>query len=299
LDAHAGAVAAGIEPNVLVKVIGTSTVDLMIGDSRLLEGKNVKEICGQAEDSIIPGFVGFEAGQAAFGDILRWYRDLLVWPIRELLPLSKVIPKRKKEKLAQEIPDLILDELGRRCENPSKDDPDLIVLDWLNGRRYPHINEHVKAAISGVHLGTKAPELYKALIVGAAFGSRRIMESFVSEGLEVKRIVAVGGVAQKSPLIMQILSDVLNRPISVASSKQSCAFGAAMYAAVAAGIYKRLQDAQAVMGRTPPMVFLPSESAARSYSERYTRYLHLCSFVDQTTVGTNGESYTCRTGVGE
>jgi len=281
LDAHAGAVAAGIEPNVLVKVIGTSTVDLMIADSHFLEGKNLKEICGQAEDSIIPGFIGLEAGQAAFGDIFRWYSDLLMWPIRELLPLSKVIGEKKKENLTQEIAKQLLAELARRCEDPSTDDPCLIALDWLNGRRYPQLNEHVKAAISGIHLGTGAPELYKALVVGAAFGSRRIMESFVSVGLETKRIFAMGGVAQKSPLIMQVLADVLNRPILVAGSTRSCALGAAMYAAVAAGKHRRLQDAQAAMGRTTSAVFVPDRSAAERYNEQYKRFLLLGSFVEK------------------
>ena len=281
-DAHAGAVEAGIEPRVLVKVIGTSTVDLMVEDYECLKGKQLKEICGQAENSIIPGFVGLEAGQAAFGDVYSWFKEILLWSARYLLPSSNVLAVDQKKELLKELSSRIIPEITKQSRNIPDDEPDLIALDWFNGRRYPHVNERVKSAVSGLHLGTKVPQIFRALALGTAFGSRRILESFTSKGLYVDRIVAVGGVAQKSPFIMQLLADVLNRPISVCTSKQACAKGAAMYAAVAAGIYIKIQDAQAVMCEGFKCDYTPERKRVKTYESLYAKYLALGDFVEHS-----------------
>ena len=162
-----------------------------------------------------------------------------------------------------------------------EDDQDLIGLDWLNGRRYPNVNEYVKGAVSGIHLGTTVPQMYKALVLATAFGSRRILESFLAEDLIVDRIIAVGGIAQKSPFVMQLLADVLHRPISVSASTQACAKGAAMYAAVAAGVYDTLQDAQAAMGEGYLSVYTSEKSTVEQYHTLYQKYRTLGDFVEQ------------------
>ncbi len=281
-DAHAGAVGAGIAPHVLVKVVGTSTVDMLIEQYEHLKGKDLKEICGQAENSIMPGFVGIEAGQAAFGDVYAWLKEILMWPMKQLLPSSGLLTEAQKKALTEEFSEKIFPEITARCQAMPDDEPDLIAVDWFNGRRYPDVNEHVTAAVSGLQLGTTVPQLYKALVVATAFGSRRILESFVAEGLRVDRIIAVGGIAQKSPFVMQTLSNVVNRSISVSASTQACAKGAAMYAAVAAGVYDTLPDAQAAMSEGFLSVYMPEKERVDTYNKLYKKYLQLGEFVEQS-----------------
>jgi L-ribulokinase len=279
-DAHAGAVGAGIAPHVLVKVLGTSTVDMLIAKPELLKGKDLQEICGQAENSIMPGFVGIEAGQAAFGDIYAWFKELLLWPIKNILPASNVLTEDQKNALSAEFSAKMLPEITAHCQHLPETEPDVIALDWFNGRRYPQVNESVRGAVAGIHLGVNAPHLYKALVLATAFGSRRILESFLAEGLQIDQIIAVGGIAQKSPFVMQLLADVLNQPIAVSASKQACAKGAAMYAAVAAGLYNTLQDAQTAMNEGFLSVYTPEKEHVEKYNELYQKYLKLGDFVE-------------------
>lgn len=267
----------------MVKVVGTSTVDMIIENYDRLKGKQLKEFCGQAENSIVPGFVGIEAGQAAFGDIYAWFREMLMWPVKNLLPSSKVLTGEQKEQLIEELSLSIIPEL-ESCQNMLEDDSDLVALDWFNGRRYPGINEYVKGAVCGLHLGTDAPQMYKALALSTAFGSRRILDSFISVGLTIDRIIAIGGIARKSPFIMQLMADVLGRPIMVSDSKQACAKGAAMYAAVAAGIFNTLQEAQDAMSEGFMSVHNPEEESVKKYSKLYKKYLELGAYIDRQTV---------------
>jgi L-ribulokinase len=281
-DAHAGAVGAGIAPHVLVKVVGTSTVDMLIEQYEHLKGKDLKEICGQAENSIMPGYVGIEAGQAAFGDVYAWLKEILLWPLKHVLPSSGLLTEAQKKALSEEFSAKIIPEITARCQAMPDDEADLIALDWFNGRRYPMVNEHVKGAVSGLQLGTSVPQLYKALVLATAFGSRRILESFLAEGLSVERIIAVGGIAQKSPFVMQTLANVSNRSISVSASTQACAKGAAMYAAVAAGEYDTLQDAQAAMREGFLAAYIPEKERVETYNELYKKYLQLGEFVEHS-----------------
>lgn len=279
-DAHAGAVGVGIEPRVLVKVIGTSTVDMLIEQYEHLQGKDLKEICGQAENSIMPGYVGIEAGQAAFGDVYAWLKEILMWPLKHVLPLSGLLTEAQTNALSQEISAKLIPEITAHGQAAPEDEADLIALDWFNGRRYPMVNEYVTGAVTGLQLGTTVPQLYKALVLATAFGSRRILESFLAEGLNVERIIAVGGIAQKSPFVMQILANVLNRPISVSASTQACAKGAAMYAAVAAGVYRTLPQAQAAMPEGVLSVYKPEKERVERYNQLYKKYLQLGQFVE-------------------
>lgn len=281
-DAHAGAVSAGIAPHALVKVVGTSTVDMLIEQYENLKGKDLKEICGQAENSIIPGFVGIEAGQAAFGDVYAWLKEILMWPMKHLLPSSNLLTEEQKKALTEEFSAKIIPEITTYCQDMPKDEPDLTALDWFNGRRYPMVNEHVTGAVFGLQLGTTVPQLYKALVLATTFGSRRILESFLAVGLSVDRIIAVGGIAQKSPFVMQTLANVTNRSISVSASTQGCAKGAAMYAAVAVGVYDTLQDAQAAMSEGFLAVYMPEKERVERYDELYKKYLQLGEFVEHS-----------------
>ena len=135
--------------------------------------------------------------------------------------------------------------------------------------------------MAGLHLGTDVPKLYKSFVLATAFGSRRILESFLAEGLTIERIIAVGGIAQNSPFVMQVLADVLNRPISVSASTQTCATGAAMYAATAAGLYDTLPEAQAAMNEGFSATYSPERRQVERYNELYGKYCTLGEFIEQ------------------
>lgn len=284
LDAHAGAVGAGVDSKTLVKVIGTSTVDMLVKRREDLRGNDLRDCCGQAEDSIIPGYVGIEAGQAAFGDIYSWYRRLLEWPVSEMMEILPFKSKEEKELYLKKVHNKLIDRL---CEAALAvpDDEELIVIDWFNGRRYPMINESVKGAITGLTLGADAVTLFRSIILSTVFGSRRIFDSFVTRGIKIDQVITVGGIAKKSPLVMQLMADVLKRPIKVAISKQTCAQGAAMYAAVAAGIYDDLLKAQENMFEGFKEIYTPDKNNFAKYDILYKKYLTIGRHIEQIQGG--------------
>lgn len=279
LDAHAGAVGAGIKPGTLVKVVGTSTVDMLVDTREDLRGSDLKDCCGQAENSIIPGYVGMEAGQAAFGDIYAWFRRLLMWPVMEMARQMRgdgINPDVYAERMQKSL-------LNQLCQEAMKreDDENLTVLDWFNGRRYPMINESVKGAISGLTLGTDTVLLFRSIILATVFGSRRIFDSFITRGIKIDEVIMVGGIAKRSPLVMQMMADVLKRPIKVAKSEQACAQGAAMYAATAAGFYPDLLEAQKHMAESFEKIYMPDEKMFNKYDILYKKYLSLGRHIEQ------------------
>ena len=271
LDAHAGAVVAGVRPNVLVKVIGTSTVDMLVSKREYLRGRDLHDSCGQAEDSILPGYVGIETSQAAFGDLCSWLRSILMWPSEHMLT-EKLLEKEQGQEIIKKMYDNILDRISEEAMN-LEDDEDLTVIDWFNGRRYPIINETVKGGMYGLTLGTDVPHLFRSILLSAVFGSRRIIDSLVSRGVEIDEIITVGGIPQKSPLVMQMLADVIKRPIKVSNLTQACAQGAAMYAAVACGGYENLEEAQSHMDAGFMKTYTPNQKQFTKYDRLYQQYL--------------------------
>jgi L-ribulokinase len=151
----------------------------------------------------------------------------------------------------------------------------LLALDWLNGRRTPDADQSLKGALAGLTLASTAPRIFRALVEATAFGSRAILERFQREGVRAERVVALGGIAQKSPFVMQVTADVLNVPIQVVASEQACALGAAMFAAVAAGLYPRVTEAQERIGSGFSRTYTPDPQRARAYQGLYERYLAL------------------------
>lgn len=276
-DAHAGAVGAGVGPGTMVKTVGTSAVDILIAEEGALEGKSLQAYCGQAEDSIIPGYIGIEAGQAAFGDIFTWFSSMLMWPVYELLSQSRLISDQIKRELAEEISCKIIGSLDKKA---GSEDSDIIALDWFNGRRYPNLNEEVKAGIVGLHLGTTAPQVYRALAISAVFGSKRILDSFIAGGIPVERLITVGGISKKSPLIMQMLADILQRPVMVCEEEQVCALGAAIYAAVAAGLFEDIPAAQKFFCEPYHANYIPDRKKVGEYEEKYLKYLKFGDFAE-------------------
>lgn len=270
LDAHAGAVGAGIGPGTLVKVIGTSTVDLAVVHPGEVEGKALRTVCGLAQNSILPGYIGLEAGQAAFGDAFAWFRSLLMWGVR----LAE-----KDEAARAAIQDGLLARL--EAELPGDDVPmDLTALDWFNGRRYPDNDDGIRSAIAGLSLGTDAPRLYRALVFSAVNGSRAVAEGIIGAGIELTNVIAVGGIAHKSPYMVQLMADSLNRTVQVSASKQTCALGAAMYAAVAAGLHRDLAAAQSRMGVGFSRTYRPNFARQGMIDAQYVRYQSLAEAIN-------------------
>src|SRR5690606_27855573 len=231
LDAHMGAVGAMARPYTLVTVIGTSTCDMMVAPIEKHRNQLVSGICGQVDGSVIPDMLGMEAGQSAFGDLYQWFARLLSYPMTNLL--GNAFNQHEQQVLINRI----LAGLSREAAELPVAVTDEVALDWVNGRRTPDVNPIFTGWITGIRLGTDAPRLFKALVEATAFGSKAIVDRFEAEGVPVREIVATGGISKKSPYVMQTLADVLNRPIKTVKTEQACALGAAMCAAVVAGIH--------------------------------------------------------------
>lgn len=278
-DAHAGGVGAGVGPGTLVEVVGTSTVELLVEKPDILKGKELREYCGQAEDSIVPGYVGLEMSQPAFGDVYAWFKELLLWPIKNINIPQEIMSEEQKEKLEAYFDKTILPELEKEARKCIEED--ITALDWFNGRRYPRLNESLRAAMHGLTLGTKAPSVYCALVKGTVFGCKRIYHSLCDKGLKIERIIAVGGIAKKSSFIMQMMSDALGIPIMVSQEEQVCARGAGIYAAVAAGIYDSVEEAQKTWCEKYDANYFPDHSKKEMYQTMYEEYLRLGNMIEQ------------------
>lgn len=277
-DAHMGAIGAEIEPYAFVRIIGTSTCDILMAPNREIGHRLIRGICGQVDGSVVPGMLGLEAGQSAFGDVYAWFARLITGPVRELLG----------DQAADTLGVKLIPHLTRQAEQLPVTENDLIALDWINGRRTPDANHTLKAAMTGLNLGTDAPRVFKALVEATAFGSRSIVDRFIEEGVPIKKVIAIGGVAKKSPFVMQTLADVLNKPIRVAQADQACALGAAMCAAVAAGVHPSLTAAQQAMGSGFDAEYIPRPEVVPIYEVLYQKYQKLGDFVENEPGKTAG-----------
>ncbi|MCC5939514.1 MAG: ribulokinase [Lunatimonas sp.] len=282
-DAHAGAVGGQVAANTLVKVMGTSTCDIMITSYDSLGDKLVKGICGQVDGSVVPGTIGLEAGQSGFGDVLAWFKNLIADPITQIIKHSKLLDSTLKSQLIEEIEEKLMAELTVEAMKIAPEESSVLALDWINGRRTPDANQQLKGAILGLTMGSDAAKVFKALVDAICFGSKRIVERFREEGITIDTVVGLGGVAKKSPLVMQTMADVLNMPIKVATSEQAPAVGAAMYASVASGIYPTLQDAIDRMGNGFDKTYYPNPSQAAAYQKTYENYLRFGEFIESMT----------------
>ena len=244
LDAHLGAVGAGVREGDLVKVLGTSACDMTVVAARMAPA--ARGLSGVARDTIVPGMWGVEAGQAAFGDAFAW--------------------------CAREIGRCEHAELERAAAGSRPGASGLLALEWLNGNRSVLADPALSGAIVGLGLHTRPDEIWRAMVEGAAFGARMIVERMIDNGVPVARLIVCGGIAQKSEFVVQTLADVLARPVLVASSEQTCALGAAIAGAVAAGRHPDVATAQAAMCRAPSRSFTPCPTAVSTYERLFQLY---------------------------
>ncbi|MBP5640885.1 MAG: ribulokinase [Victivallales bacterium] len=246
-DAHVGTIGAGIEPGKMVMVVGTSACHMLVAPS---VSKCIRGICGQVDGSIVPGLTGLEAGQASFGDVFAWFKRLLEWS----RPVS-------------------LADLEREAVAIRPGESGTLALDWFNGRRTPFADEQCRGAFCGLNLGTTAPMMYRSLVDGVSFGTRAIVDRFAEEGIAIERVVALGGIAQKSPLVMQTLADVLNRPIGIIAGGETCGLGGAIFASVAAGAFPDVPTAMKSMAANIETTYVPDPSNVVVYDTLYQKYL--------------------------
>lgn len=280
-DCHMGAVGAEVKPGALVRVIGTSTCDIMVSSYDEMGDKLIPGICGQVDGSVIPGMIGLEAGQSAFGDVYAWFKQVLAWPIENILAKSTLIDAETKQKLIEESLDQIIPALSIEAAKVPVSESTILATDWMNGRRTPDTNQMVKGTITGLNLGSSAPLIFRALVEATAYGSKAIVDRFIENGVEIKEIIGIGGIALKSPFVMQTLADVLNMPIKVAKAEQACAFGTSMFAAVVAGVYDKVEDAQAAMGMGFASEYFPNKENVELYKELYKNYIKLGEFTEK------------------
>jgi L-ribulokinase len=274
-DAHMGAVGALIEPYSLCKVIGTSTCDMLIAPNEEVGHLLIKGICGQVDGSIVPGMLGMEAGQSAFGDIYAWFAKLVTEPVVALLGAEAAVEMSGK----------LIPHLSELAAKIPVTENDIVAIDWLNGRRTPDAKHTLKGAILGLNLASDSGRIFKALVEATAFGSKSIVERFRSEGVPIHQVIGIGGVAKKSAFVMQTLADVLNMPIKVATSEQACALGAAMFASVASGVHETLQQAQEAMNSGFDRVYQPRQEQAEVYEILYRKYIQSGAFLENHFLG--------------
>ena len=254
-DAHFGAVGSGIRPGSMVKIIGTSTCDIMTSplDRDLAD---VPGLCGIVPESVLPGAYGLEAGQSAVGDIFNWF-------VSSLTPGKFGTGGDAHAALSKEAEKLRPGESG------------LVALDWNNGNRTVLVDPLLTGLLVGQTLHTTAAEVYLALIEATAFGARKIIDRLEQYGVTVEEVIHCGGIAEKNPLVMQVYADVFERPVKIARSGQACALGAAVFGSVVGGAHASTDEAVAAMTGVKDVTYTPRPDAASVYAELYQLYTTL------------------------
>ena len=271
-DCHMGAVAANVKPGVLTKVMGTSTCDITVVEPQQLAGASVKGICGQVTGSVIPGMIGLEAGQSAFGDLYAWFKNVLNWPMANINLNIAGVDANAAAAIKQHIEQQTLQALSDKASQITPKATDVVALDWINGRRTPVANQGVSMAIQGIKMGTDASYIFKALVEATAFGSKAITDCFTQQGVPVNSIVVIGGISKKSDYVMQTCADIWNCQIDVLKSEQSCALGAAIFASVAAGVFATVSEAQASLASPVYKSYQPNPKRVPVYAQLYAKY---------------------------
>jgi len=262
IDAHAGVAGCGVtEPGTMVLVLGTSFCHMMPGDKEVFfEG-----LAGMVKDGIVPGYYGYESGQTAGGDIYAWFVNNCAPPEYHEAARSRGIG--------------IHDLLSAEARKLKPGQSGLLALDWLNGNRSILMDSQLSGMLLGITLNTNPEEMYRALIEGTAFGTRRILQAYEEAGVHIGRLIACGGLPEQNPFVMQVFADVCNMPIHVAASSQAMGLASAMFGAVAAGKqrggFDSIREAASSIVKPPRAVYRPDPQAAPVYDELYREYAKL------------------------
>jgi L-ribulokinase len=253
-DAHLGGVGAGVGPGTLVKIIGTSTCDIMVSSMKK-KLANIPGLCGIVPGSVLPGYYGLEAGQSAVGDIFNWF-------VNVIMPGCKTAGSHE--------------QLSRDADKLRPGESGLLALDWNNGNRTILVDQALTGLLLGQTLHTTPAEIYRALIEATAFGALTIINRLEEYGVKVGQVVNCGGIAEKNPLVMQVYADVTGRPMKISRSAQTCALGAAIAGAVVAGKkaggYSGFASAQKAMTGLKQKVYKPDPAARAVYRDIYEQY---------------------------
>jgi L-ribulokinase len=238
-------------------ILGTSTCHLLVAEAR----HEVEGICGVVADGVIPGYWGYEAGQAAVGDLFAWH-------VNQGVPAPVQAEARQAGQSVYEF-------LEARAAALRPGESGLLALDWWNGCRSVLMDSDLSGLLVGATLGTRPHEVYRALVEATAFGTRKIIEAFTGKGILIDELYACGGLAQKSPFLLQVYADVTGRPIQLAASEQTSALGAAMHAALAAGVHADMHEAAERMVRPSRRIFHPNRRHKPVYDQLYAEYARL------------------------
>lgn len=262
VDAHSGAIGAGCAPGKMVLNMGTSCCLMAVAPD--FKGGVVEGTFGQVQDGIIPDMMCFEMGMSSFGDNYAWFRRLLCGTMRSLLEGS--VPAEVLDEAESRLLSKLAEEAAAL---PLRDDAPF-ATDWLNGRRTPAPDPSLKATIGGLGLATEAAEIYYAIVESTAFGVRAMADTLVDGGVPFDSLVAIGGIAHKSPFVVQMVADVLGKDVFVSDVSQACGLGAAVNAAVAAGCWRSVGEAQAAMCTDSGLLY--KARPENDFSLRYARY---------------------------
>jgi L-ribulokinase len=261
VDAHVTVPAVKVtRPGSMVIIMGTSNCHMLVGDS----DQTVEGMCGVVRDGILPGYYGFEAGQSGVGDIFAWF-------------VNNAVPPEYHD-AAKQAGVTLHEHLTSEADRQKPGEHGLVALDWWNGNRSTLVDADLTGLLIGATLGTRAPDIYRALIESTAYGTREIIESFERKSIPVHEIVAAGGLAEKNPMLVQIYADVTGKPMKLAGSGQAPALGSAMHAAVAAGVYPNIEAAAEKMGKLREGVVQPIAENQAVYDQLFAEYKTLYDY---------------------
>lgn len=259
IDAHVAVPSVGIDgPDKALMILGTSCCMLLCSEKL----SYVRGISGCVKDAVLPELYAYEAGQSAVGDLFDWF-------VKNCVPGSY-------EKEAADLGISVHTLLAGKAEMLAPGESGLVALDWWNGNRSCLADVNLSGMILGLTLRTKPEEMYRALLEAAAFGMRAIFEEFEKGGVTARTLYACGGIVGKNPFMMQIYADVLGKTIYTSEADQGSAFGASVYASVAAGVgaggYASIYEAARAMGNAKGRKYEPIPENVEAYRRLYKEY---------------------------
>lgn len=278
IDCYSGAIGAGIKEGSIVLNLGTSQCQMAVRAENEGGEQQISGIFGEYNGSILPGYEGLEAGVSAFGDLYAWFRGILAWP------MLKMAEKSNNEELKREVEsaiDSMIADLSNAALKIEVSDSTPLATDYINGRRTPNPRNDLHAALTGLRISTTTPEIFYAFAEASAFATRAIVDLYKENGVRVDELIGIGGIAVKSPLVMQLIADSVGQPVLVSDCKHSCALGAAISASVAAGLYPTLQEAEEMLTPAIARVYEPNPARWQLLERRYQRYLELGKFSEE------------------